>query len=171
MLFDKIKAVIAENGALLGVHVARCGNRDGAETDQDQNENEKRLVNTAADAVNSRLIGGNKQAEKFFDGIFDGFLFGTHSCLCGIRHFCTSGLHEKICEDGKCGGEKNGDGDDLNFAPSAFFKVMMDRRHLKDAFFCELIPQNLHDDGNGFDHKPKADHDDDEWIVDQKRES
>lgn len=42
---------------------------------------------------------------------------------------------------------------DLGFSPPLQFKVVMDRRHFKDAFFAELVGADLQDDGYSFSDK------------------
>ena len=68
LFFDEVKAVAAHIG--FRIYVARGGHHDGTEADEKHHQNQKGLVNAAADAVDRRLVGGDKLMQKFLDRIF-----------------------------------------------------------------------------------------------------
>ena len=71
LFFDKIKAVMSEGGTVFCIDVAGRGDHDRTEAEKQDDENQKRLVNAAANAVDRRFVGANKLVKKFFDRIFD----------------------------------------------------------------------------------------------------
>ena len=111
--------------------------------------------------------------EKFFEKIaLGGFLGGRDPPLLLLLHFAprflVANLHKEIGERTEHHRDEDGDEDDLDLAPAAFFKVMMNGRHFEDAFFGELIARYLQDDGHGLHDITKTDYDDDERASDQK---
>src|SRR3546814_10875193 len=55
--------------------------------------------------------------------------------------------------------------DDGRFGPAGLFEMMVDRRHAKDALARSLIPEDLDDYRQGFDHEQASDKDEHQLVL------
>ena len=60
---------------------------------------------------------------------------------------------------------------DLGLAPAELLEVMMERRHLEDAFFAELVAADLEDDGDRFKDEDAADEGEQQFLADDDSDS
>ena len=170
LLFDEIEGVTAEIG--FGVCVACGGDHYRAEADEQQHDDEKGLIHTAAHAVDDVFFRGAERSQnlakraaqrKFF--LFDTslfLLFRFHK----LPHCKDIGYHGD--DESDSGGEK----DDGRLLPAAFFEMMVDGCHFEKALTVgELKITYLQDNRRGLDHVDDTDDKNDEGTFCKKSES